>query len=300
MTKAAPMNSHAAHCPLCHAPARRIFAKYDRDFHACGSCGLEFIYPFPAAEEVARLYDQSYYDSWGLDRCDDATERMKHATFNDKLDAIEKFMPVTGRILDIGCATGFFLDAARQRGWDPYGVELSEYSSAIARQKIGEKRIITGRIEDAAFAAATFDAIVMTDVIEHVCDVHSFLSEVTRILKPGGIISITTPNPAGLSCRLLGRNWPHYKLEHLMYYTPEALELLLAPLGYGRLFLAAASKTLTLAYFELQMRTYPLPVITPLVSLLCRLVSTRRAQVPFKLYSGELFLISRLQTENRP
>lgn len=300
MTKSDPINSHSTHCPLCNVVVRFAFTKYERDFYSCGACGLEFMSPPPAPEEVASLYNESYYDSWGLDGCEDATERMKHDTFNDKLDAIEKFMPGKGRILDIGCATGFFLDAARQRGWDPYGVELSEYSSGIARRKIGGDRIITGRVEEAAFNDAAFDAIIMTDVIEHVCDVRSFLLEVTRILKPGGVISITTPNPASLSCRLLGKNWPHYKLEHLMYYTPEALELLLAPMGYGRIYLAAATKTLTLAYVELQMRTYPIPLATPLISILSRVVPARATHSRFKLHSGELFLISRLHTENCP
>lgn len=294
------MNNHPVTCPICTTAARFSFAKYERDFFVCPSCGLEFMHPQPTPEEISALYDRSYYDSWGLDGSEDATERMKHATFHNKLDSIDEFMPGKGRILDIGCATGFFLDAARQRGWDTYGVELSEYSSGIARHKIGTERIITGRVEEAAFKDATFDAIVMTDVIEHVCDVRSFLDEVTRILKPGGVISITTPNPAALSCRLLGKNWPHYKLEHLMYYTPEALELLLAPLGYKRLYLASATKTLTLAYLELQMRTYPVPLVTPLISLLSRIVPAAATQSRFKLYSGELFLISRLGTEICP
>jgi 2-polyprenyl-3-methyl-5-hydroxy-6-metoxy-1,4-benzoquinol methylase len=292
------MNNHYSSCPLCTTVARFCFNKYERDFYTCASCGLEFIHPQPTPEEISALYDQSYYDSWGLDGCDDATERMKHSTFHDKLDIVEGFMPGKGDILDIGCATGFFLDAARQRGWNPYGVELSDYSSDIARKKIGTDRIITGRVEDAAFKDATFDAIVMTDVIEHVCDVHSFLGEVSRILKPGGIISITTPNPASLSCQLLGKNWPHYKLEHLMYYTPKALELLLEPLGYRRLYLSAATKTLTLAYLELQMRTYPVSFVTPLITALSRLVPTATTHSRFRLYSGELFLISRLGTES--
>lgn len=294
------MTKHSPACPLCKTVSRFIFAKYERDFFVCGACELEFIYPQPTPEEIASLYDQSYYDSWGLNGHEDATELMKHDTFNHKLDTIETFMPGKGDILDIGCATGFFLDAARQRGWNPYGVELSEYSSGIARQKIGTDRIITGRVEEAAFNDAVFDAIIMTDVIEHVSDVHSFLREVTRILKPGGIISITTPNPAGLSCRLLGRNWPHYKLEHLMYYTPGALELLLEPMGYNRLHLSAATKTLTLAYLELQMRTYPVPLITPVISTISRIVPAAATRERFKLPSGELFLISRLGTENCP
>lgn len=282
-------------CPLCSSAARLDFTKFGKEFHRCTSCGLGFIHPPPHPEEIKKLYGQSYYDSWGINSEDSATERMKQATFHDKLTAIEKYMPTKGRILDIGCATGFFLDASRQRGWEPYGVELSSYSSALAREKIGDDRIFTGQIEEARFADGFFDTVVMTDVIEHVTDVRSFIAEVARILRPGGVAAVTTPDPLALSCRLLGKNWPHYKLEHLMYFTPDALALLMEPLGFKRQQLTAATKTLTFSYIERQMRTYPVPVITPLVALLGHMLPMKVRHVNLRIPSGELFDIARLE-----
>lgn len=282
-------------CPLCISAARYDFAKFGKEFYSCTSCGLGFIHPPLHLDEIMKLYDQSYYDSWGIAGDDTATERMKQATFHDKLAVIEKGMPDKGRILDIGCATGFFLDAARQRGWEPYGVELSSYSSAQARKKIGEERIFTGQVEEARFTEGFFDTVVMTDVIEHVMDVQSFVVEVARILRPGGVVAITTPNPLTLSCRLLGKHWPHYKLEHLLYFTPDALSLLMKPLGFRRQQLLTATKTLTFSYVERQMRAYPVPVITPLVCLLGRLLPKAAYHLNFRIPSGELFEISRLE-----
>lgn len=286
---------HATCCPLCDSVAQFDFTKFGKDFHRCTSCGLGFIHPPPHPDELVKLYDQSYYDSWGIDSDDTATERMKQATFHDKLTVIERYMPAKGRILDIGCATGFFLDAARQRGWEPYGVELSSYSSALARKKIGEERIFTGQVEDARFTPGFFDAVVMTDVIEHVPDVRSFIAEVARVLRPGGIAAVTTPDPQALSCRLLGKHWPHYKLEHLMYFTPAALARLMEPLGFKRQRLMAATKTLTFSYLERQLRTYPVPVVSPLVALLAHLLPGKAHHVNFRIPSGELYEIARLE-----
>jgi 2-polyprenyl-3-methyl-5-hydroxy-6-metoxy-1,4-benzoquinol methylase len=283
------------HCPVCDSLVRYGFTKLGREFHVCSSCGLGFINPPPEPDEIKNIYDRSYYDSWGIDGDDASTEMMKQATFHDKLAVIEKEMPDKGRILDIGCATGFFLDVARQRGWETYGVELSSYSAAIAAGKIGADRIFNGQVEDACFAEGFFDAVVMTDVIEHVTDVRAFIAEVARILRPGGVAAITTPNPLSLSCRLLGRHWPHYKLEHLLYLTPQALSLLMRPLGFKRLQLTAATKTLTFSYLELQMRTYPVPVLSPLVAGFSRLLPDSAKNLNFRIFSGELFDIARLE-----
>lgn len=240
------------------------------------------------------MYDRSYYDSWGIGNADTATERMKLATFHEKLDAIERSMPGKGRILDIGCATGFFLEAARSRGWEPFGVELSPYSSGIARERIGGDRIVTGTVETASFPDSFFDAVVMTDVIEHIADVRPFMAEVARILKQDGIAVITTPNPASLSRRMMGSHWPHYKREHLLYFTPRSLSLLMEPFGFRRERLTAATKTLTVAYLDLQLRTYPLPLITTLMNALVGLLPGKLRQALFRIHSGELFDISRL------
>lgn len=292
------MNSNGYHdhisCPICKSAVRSDFAKFGKNFYSCTDCGLGFIHPPPTMEEIAKIYGRNYYDSWGIGRNDSATERMKQATFRDKLKVIEINMPAKGRILDIGCATGYFLDAARQNGWEPYGVELSSYSSAIARDKIGADRIFTGQVAEARFKDDFFDVVVMTDVIEHVADLRPFIVEVARILRPGGLVAITTPNPETLSCRILGRHWPHYKLEHLQYFTPAALSLLMEPLGLKRLHLTAATKTMTLSYLNLQMQTYPVPLLTPLVGLMAKLLPEALCQRNFRLSSGELFEISRL------
>jgi 2-polyprenyl-3-methyl-5-hydroxy-6-metoxy-1,4-benzoquinol methylase len=282
-------------CLLCGSAARSEFVKFNKEFYTCPTCGLGFIHPPPEPDDIIKLYDQSYYDPWGIGGADNATERMKKATFHDKLDAIERFVPAKGRILDIGCATGFFLDAARERGWEVYGVELSAYSSTIARNKLGNDRIITGTVEEAGYENGSFDVVVMTDVIEHVVNVQSFVKEVARILKPNGVTAITTPDPLSLSCRMLGQLWPHYKLEHLVYFTPRALSVLLEPSGFKRLYLAAATKTLTFAYLSLQLRTYPIPLLTPITRLLSKLLPEALQQRNFRIYSGELFDISRLE-----
>lgn len=274
-----------------------MFIKNNYCFYRCRDCGLQFIYPEPDDEETYAIYDKSYYQPWGLEEGQNSTERMKHDTFRDKLDLIEKFSHPGGKILDIGCATGFFLDVAKERGWDVHGVELSEYSSGIAGKRLGRERIVTGSLEQAAYGDRMFDVVAMTDLIEHVKDSRLLVSEVARILKPGGIIAVTTPDPASPSCRLLGQHWPHYKPEHLRYFTARSLELLLKPLGFKILYKKPATKIMTISYLAQQLRSYPMPVVTPAVTLAAGMLPTKLLQRRFRIYSGELFVIAGLPEE---
>lgn len=281
-------------CNLCNSAADKIFIKNNNCFYRCRECGLEFIFPEPDDKETYAIYDKNYYQPWGLESGENITERMKHDTFRDKLDLIEGFSKTGGKILDIGCATGFFLDVAKERGWDVYGVELSEYSSGIAGKRLGGERIVTGSLEQAAYDDRMFDVVAMTDLIEHVKDSRLLVGEVARILKPGGIIAVTTPDPASLSCRMLGRHWPHYKPEHLRYFTADSLELLLEPYGFKTLYKKPASKIMTFGYLAQQLRSYPMPVVTPAVTLAAAILPSKLLQLRFRIYSGELFMIAGL------
>ncbi|MBI4832835.1 MAG: methyltransferase domain-containing protein [Candidatus Lindowbacteria bacterium] len=212
-------------CPLCKAPdTLTMYHKKDIDVFACRACALAFAWPQLSEAELQRLYGSSYYESWGIES-DPTVRDMKKRTFELRLKALEELIP-PGRILDVGCATGFFLEAATERGWQAYGVEVNPHAVEQGRKQFGDC-LVRGTLEDAPFERASFDAIAMSDVLEHVSDPMAALHRANELLRENGLLAITTPNIAGFGARLLRGRWPHLKAEHHFYFSPRALSRVL-------------------------------------------------------------------------
>jgi 2-polyprenyl-3-methyl-5-hydroxy-6-metoxy-1,4-benzoquinol methylase len=109
------------------------------------------------------------------------------------------------RLLDVGCGSGDFLLRMRARGWDVLGVEPDPVASAAARRS--GLNVRDGMLTDAAFADDTFDAIVLSHVIEHVHDPITLLRECGRVLRPGGVLVMMTPNLTSVGHRRFGADW---------------------------------------------------------------------------------------------
>jgi len=132
----------------------------------------------------------------------------------------------------IGVALGDFLLEAKASGWDVEGVEISAFAAQQARAR--GLRVTTGRLEELDLPAASFDVITLYDSVEHFTDPVATLAAVRRLLAPGGIVHLVTPNVGGLQARLLGRLWYHYKPgEHLFYFAPRTLRATLEDAGFA-------------------------------------------------------------------
>lgn len=194
----------------------------------------------------------------------------------------------SGPILDIGTATGFFLDEVKAQGrFEPYGVEVSEYAGGIAAEKFGSDRIHIGVLATAPFPAEFFSAVAMSDLIEHVQDPLALLQKVYELLRPGGVAMIMTPDPASLTRKLMGRKWTHFKLEHLFYFTPESMRRLAADAGFRMLYSGRARKVMTLKYLRDQLAVYPHPLLTPASRMLSFTLKPWERS-PFPVTMGEL------------
>jgi len=206
----------------------------------CRACGLVFVNPRPvfSKEEIERLYSKEYFDApymkfYGAQKREAI---QSNEDFTYRLSMIEKFK--TGsRMLDVGCASGEFLKMAKQRGWEVRGVDLSEYAAGMARSEHGID-VFKGTLEGARFSDGEFDAVICGDVLEHVRSPRAFLKEVERILKPGGIVYIATPDFGSFHYRLMSfvakltyKNYfvlPH----HLYHFTGSTLKRLLEISGF--------------------------------------------------------------------
>lgn len=133
-------------------------------------------------------------------------------------------------ILDIGCSTGVFLDEARARGWRAHGLEVSDYAVQVARRRgLAVRR---AAVEELSLPSAAFDCITMWDVIEHLRDPIGVFGEVSAALRPGGVFALSTGDITSFCARLSGSRWHLFNLpEHLFFYSPRSLQLLLARAG---------------------------------------------------------------------
>ena len=279
-------------CPLCkHADCRKIFVLRQSPTPAvcrCPGCGGEFLVPQPSDEALAKLYSASYYDAWGLRDPGMArsVEAMKLATFRLRIALIRRFVPA-GRILDVGCATGYFLQAAMEAGFEAHGVEFSPYSAAIAQERFGTDRVFHGVLEESPHAPGSLDVMAMSDLLEHVRDPLATLTYAAGLLRPEGVLMVMTPDTGSFTRKVLGFRWTHYKPEHLFYFNRKSMENLAALAGLRVVHQEPAIKFLNLAYFNHQFRIYPNALFTPVFSLLGRLLPAALLRRNLPLTIGE-------------
>ncbi|MFZ2621014.1 MAG: class I SAM-dependent methyltransferase [Minisyncoccia bacterium] len=241
-------NQEVIKCSLCGRDEAYFFSrKNDYDLYRCKVCKLLFVYPIPKNVEV---YDKTYFTGadLGFGYVDyDADKIPMIPVFEKYLDMIFKLGATKGTLLDVGSATGFFMDIAKKRGFEVVGVELSNYAAEIGRAK--GLTIVASDLKGAHFNNDKFDVITMFDVLEHVPNPKDFLLEAKRILKPGGFLVINTPNGDSVVARVLGSRW-HLIVppEHLYYFSPKNVGDYLTKNGFNVKVATSIGKRFTLQY----------------------------------------------------
>jgi SAM-dependent methyltransferase len=138
----------------------------------------------------------------------------------------------TPRALEIGCATGDFLERLARNGWSVRGVELAMAPAEAARRRGFD--VHTGTLESAGFDTASFDAVFAWMVIEHLPDPRATLEEIHRLVVPGGWFVFSVPNLGCWEPRVFGRYWLGFDVpRHLQYFTPRSLRRLLSASGFA-------------------------------------------------------------------
>jgi 2-polyprenyl-3-methyl-5-hydroxy-6-metoxy-1,4-benzoquinol methylase len=204
-------------------------------------------------ERLKRIYSESYFrsvDSGSIGYDDYVADRAKISrTFHRRLEEIERWTGRKGKLLDVGCATGFSLEVAGERGWDAQGIEISEFACDFARRHL-KLEVHCGSLADADLKAKTFDVITMWDCIEHCVDPVHELALANKALKPGGLLALTSPDIGSWPARLWGPRWMGIKdEEHLYYFSPETMERVLNKVGFEMTRAEHAGKYIDVGFF---------------------------------------------------
>jgi 2-polyprenyl-3-methyl-5-hydroxy-6-metoxy-1,4-benzoquinol methylase len=182
----------------------------------------------PSLEELVSINEETVHPFFSACLEDEESYRLYFAR---KLSDLRRYKP-SGRLLDVGCGAGFFLDAARDRGYDVAGVDLSPVPTAYARDMLGLE-VALGSLYDYQAPSGAFDAVTIFQTIEHDPNLPALSAELFRILAPGGTLMVTTPAADGFVARVMGRRWFGYRnVEHVSFFTRRSLRYTLEHSGF--------------------------------------------------------------------
>lgn len=209
----------------------------------CRKCGLRFTNPRPSMDELAYYYPENYgpykvylsdsdsQDDTLLERFKTRLKQLPLASFMKKLNnprlTFIPNLPDGAKVLELGCATGWFLNDLHKNHWDLYGVELSKTSATYAREELG-LNVFCGTLEGACFPSNYFDAIFAWHVIEHLPNPLGTLKEMNRVLKKDGYFVFSAPNVGCWEFYVFKSKW--YALDlprHLFHFSVKSINKVL-------------------------------------------------------------------------
>lgn len=199
----------------------------DRDFGRiveCRGCGLRFRDP----RELHEVLMAGYQAMEDPRYAEQSYARLKN--FQGALTRMMAVIPPSrwGSLLDVGCATGVFLDVAAAAGWPVIGVDPSRWAVKAAQAK--GHQIHEGTLAD--YAGPKIRVVTMWDALEHFSDPLSELRRARRVTENGGYLVLTTMNEMARFPRLVGRRWPWYLRMHLTYWSPDTIRRALTMTGW--------------------------------------------------------------------
>ena len=230
-------------CPLCHSTdydpyhsGSDYFMHLPGTFHLvrCQNCTLLYQNPRPSSSVINQYYPDEY-GSYATAQQGIRTRRglllskVIYRGLNKRCKLIDQHQPQkdgqSRKLLDIGCAAGLFLEVMQQYpGWQVEGVEPNKTAAKATSERLGIQ-VFQGLFEEAHYPDASFDAVTLWDVLEHLYDPIESLKELHRILKPGGLLFVRVPNGASYVRSIFRRYWVGYDLpRHMTIFTPTTLK----------------------------------------------------------------------------
>lgn len=226
-------------CGLCGSRERDLkFEDGPFSVVTCRQCNLTYVTPrLNDASLLTEVYDEGYWSSDSAktrgytDYRLDAPLYLK--TYRRRYRVIGRHFASPGRVLDVGCAAGYFLKVMQEKGWDVTGVEPSDAIRPQAAERVGQSNVRGGLLHEAGLEPGSFDLITFWDVIEHIPDVVAALRYARTLLAPGGKLLIETQNVDSKTADKLGKAWHHYKhAEHIYHFNPGTIDRVLTEAGF--------------------------------------------------------------------
>lgn len=221
-------------CPICQGEESVLELEKDHfKIVRCIDCECVFVNPRLTSEAYIQTYKSDNYGHIMNELALSSHEYRKVRFGFERINRIEEFLHPNSpkSLLDIGSASGFFLESAKEKGWDVLGIELSPPAVEFSRSR--GLNILQETFEEIDFGPRKFSAITMFDVLEHLSNPKETIEKIKKVLIPGGLLYIYVPNWNSASRLILGSNshfiWPTH---HLTYFTPRTITCLLQEFNF--------------------------------------------------------------------
>jgi 2-polyprenyl-3-methyl-5-hydroxy-6-metoxy-1,4-benzoquinol methylase len=277
-------------CPVTGRDAKFYCLKNQNNYYINQEDGIIFLNPMPTIDNMMD-YANSHYKSGVYRDYVDAKE-LKVLTANARLNNIDKYSPGK-KLLDVGCSAGFFIETAFNRGYDVQGIEFSISAIEHAIPSIKNK-IIHGDVhQELRRWQETIDCVTAFDIVEHLHDPIKFLKSIKDILRPGGLLVMSTPDTGHILRRLMGASWPMLQpLQHTVLFSRSAMKAILATHGFIDINIQPTYKYLTFSYLAKQLLTTN-KIISMLMRWVLMVIPKTIANRPFRINIGEFIVFAR-------
>lgn len=254
-------------CTICRNTVNRPAYVVDgSQIVRCACCSHLYVSPRPSMDDVVAIYGEDYFENPAFTTTDHEAYFGYMDYLRDRENIQRRLAQVLqrierhewrGRLLDIGCGLGLFVEVAQLGGWDAWGVDLNEHAVKWGQEHVSE-RVRVGSAADIGAEAGAFDCVTMFDVIEHLGDPRADLAEVWESLRPGGLLVLVTPDAGALVSRALGSNWLEMKRapEHLHFFTLRGLSQMLDLAGFTGFEWHSIGKITTMRTVMADLRFY--------------------------------------------
>lgn len=230
-----------AKCPLCNHSDYVTYLELDDYFLTkekfsilkCNNCGLMKTYPQPSMDTIGRYYDSPDYISHATGKKsikEKAYDLIRKRTLASKKSILDTYSKGK-RLLDIGCATGVFLNYCKNYGYEVKGVEPDEKCRNYAKAHFNIA--VTPPETLKTFPAKSFDIITMWHVLEHVDDLNERMSLIKNLLTDDGVLIVALPNPSSYDAKHYGKFWAAYDVpRHLYHFTKDSFKKLCSKFSF--------------------------------------------------------------------
>jgi 2-polyprenyl-3-methyl-5-hydroxy-6-metoxy-1,4-benzoquinol methylase len=265
-------------------------------YYYCRNCRCIFQRDTPKSEDLKK-YINNEYENGVYKQYVDAS-KMKYEHFNYRIREIKPFSS-NGKLLDIGCSCGFFVEIALQNGYDGYGIEFSEIAISYAKPEI-KKRIIHGDINtlkqiesQGIIGEALFDIVTAFDIIEHTENSIDFLVKIRTIIKTDGLLVLTTPDIDHFLRYFMKSRWPVIQpMQHIVLFSKKAIKIALEKAGYSDIQITVARKVISYEYLLKQIEIHN-PFLFKMGSGIKYLLPKKLRYKLFYINIGEFMVIAR-------
>lgn len=270
-------------CPLCGHEGFKVILSQTRSGRIvrCQNCGFYYTNSLNKERVIVSKDNSAAYDDVSREYyLTKLKEKIVNANLH--LNDIEEYTKIKGRLLDIGAYLGIFIQEAQKRGWQAQGIEPVREAAKFAQEKFSLP-VENVSLEEFNSLDGSFDLITMYQVIEHLADPVASIEKVNKLLKPGGLLVIETPNIDNNWFKIFKSKWRNFIPEHFQFFDKRTLKFLLGQHNFDVLEVKTVKRVISLEMIGQQLKYNVSKIIGKIFVLLTSILGLKNLNIKLNL-----------------